>query len=233
MGRAEVQQKPTSLWAFGRAVFSEVWIYVAYGTGAAILSFWGYATRAAPPAWVFLAVIAFGFLVGGFRTWQKERIDRNAIASEISRLQAKIDELGRPRFVPEITDVFIGNSNQPAGWISIYVYLVIRNQGADSAIDRWKIIVVPPQPAGPFILTERGLSEWWLGHDGEKGNLLHDREIIKRGGEKKGWLLCEGSEARFGLSSKQRAAVKVFFKDVHDNEYSVVDPPGFHMGTVG
>jgi hypothetical protein len=184
-------------------------------------------------------VIAFGFLVGGFRTWQKERTDRNARASDVSKLHAQIAELNQPRSLPEITNVFIDNvfidnDHQRTGWINIYVYLVIRNQGADSAIDRWRLIIVPPQPASPFIQTEKGLSEWFQGHDGAMhGNLLHDREIIKRGGEKRGWLLCEGPEARFGLSSRQRAAVKVFFKHVHDNEYSVVDPPGFDMATIG
>ena len=115
------------------------------------------------------------------RTWQKERIDRNARASDVSRLHAQIAELNQPRFLPEITDVFIDNDHQRTGWINIYVYLVIRNQGADSAIDRWKLIVVPPQSASPFIQTEKGLSEWLQGHDGAMhGNLLHDREIIKR-----------------------------------------------------
>jgi hypothetical protein len=113
--------------------------------------------------------------------------------------------------------------------IRLYVHLVIRNQGAESAIDRWKLRVVPPQPAGPYIQDEKGwLSESQMGYPDAVGrNLLHDPEIIKRGGRKEGWLLCRGPQKNLGLAPGQRPAVMVSFKDVHDNEYSVVYPPNF------
>jgi hypothetical protein len=61
------------------------------------------------------------------------------------------------------------------------------------------------------------------------GNLLHDPEVVKRGGRKEGWILCHGPKARLGLMTGQRPAVKVSFKDVHDNEYSAIHPPNFKI----
>jgi hypothetical protein len=132
-----------------------------------------------------------------------------------------------PRFESEITAVVVDDDHEQPDWIKLYIYLVVRNQGMDSAIDRWTLKVVPPQPAPPFIQTEKGqLSDSQQGHDGRMGgNLLHDREIIKRGGGKGGWLLCRGPKDQMGLSTGQRPAVKVSFMDVHNNEYSVIDPP--------
>jgi hypothetical protein len=223
-----IRVEPVTVWAFIRAAFSEAWLYSAYGGGAVVLTLWGYLARQVPPAWVFLAVIAFGFLVGGFRTWQKERIDRNAQVASVIKLGREIDQLSRPRFVPEIAGVFIEGDNR-SDWIRLYVQLVIRNQGAESAIDRWKLRIVPPQPAGPYIQDEKGwLSELQMGHRGAVGhNLLHDREIIERGGRKEGWLLCRGLQKNMGLTVGQRPALMVSFKDVHDNTYSVIDPPNF------
>lgn len=43
----------------------------------------------------------------------------------------------RPQFVAEITGVFVEGDHKQPDWIRIYVELVVRNQGADSAIDRW------------------------------------------------------------------------------------------------
>lgn len=214
--------------AFVRGVFSEAWLYSAYGGGAVLLAFWGYLSATVPPAWVFLAVTASGFLVGGFRTWQKERIDRNAQVASLIELDREIDELSRPRFVAEIAGMFIEGDHR-SDWIRLYVHLVIRNQGAESAIDRWELRVVPPQPAGPYVQHEKGwLSDLKMGYRNAVGsNLLHDREIIRRGGRKEGWLLCRGPQLGMGLSVGQRPAVMVSFKDVHDNEYSVKDPPDF------
>jgi hypothetical protein len=108
------------------------------------------------------------------------------------------------------------------------VPLVIRNQGAESAIDRWKVVVLQPHPPNPFIRTENGLSE---AQQGPRhilgGNLVHDREVIRRGGVKEGWLLCEGEASRMGLSKGQMPVVEVSFQDVHDNEYHFVSRPGF------
>jgi hypothetical protein len=41
------------------------------------------------------------------------------------------------------------------------------------------------------------------------------------------WLVCRGDAARWGLRVGQRPAVMLSFKDVHDNTYSVIDPPNF------
>jgi hypothetical protein len=226
----EDRTESAGVWAFVRGAFSEAWLYSAYGGGAVILALWGYLAGSVPPTWVLLAVIAFGFLVGGFRTWQKERIDRNDLVASVIKLEREIDELSRPRFIPEITGVFVDGDHPRSDWIKLYVYLVIRNQGAESAIDRWVLRVVPPQPATPFVQTDKGLlSDSRQGHDYElRGNLLHDREIIKRGSGKEGWLLCRGPKKDLGLTTGQRPAVMVSFKDVHDNEYSIIDPPNFN-----
>jgi 4-hydroxybenzoate polyprenyltransferase len=110
--KAEVHSKPITVWTFTRAALSELWTYFAYGGGAVLLTFWGYLTKQVPPAWVFLGVIAIGFLVGAFRTWQKERIDRNVQVASVVKLERKVDVLGRSCFVPEITDVVTDGYHQ-------------------------------------------------------------------------------------------------------------------------
>jgi hypothetical protein len=225
---AGIHAEPTTPWAFVRAVSSEAWIYIAYGAGTVILSIWGYYTSHVPPLWLFLAVIALGFLVGGFRTWQKERIDRNEKVATVVKLGREIDALSRPRFLPEITEVLVDGDHQQPDWIKLYVHMVIRNQGAESAIDRWTLRVVPPHPGTPFVQKVQGLSETQEGRGSKMGgNLLHDVEVIGRGGRKEGWLLCHGPKTQLGLTTGQTAAVKVSFKDVHDNEYSAIFPPAF------
>ena len=59
------------------------------------------------------------------------------------------------------------------------------------------------------------------------GNLLHDHEIIRRGGTKEGWLLCDGERSQMGLTETQTTVVEVSLRDVHDNEYHFVSRPGF------
>jgi hypothetical protein len=220
--------KRTGAWDFGRAVFSEAWTYAACGTGAAILSIWGWATGRVPPAWLFLAIVAAGSLVGGFRTWKQERVDRNALVAKLVDAYAELDELSRPRFLPEISEVPIEEDPLRPGWIKIYINLVIRNQGADSAIDRWRIVVLPPPPATPHIQDGKSLNAAQRGpHNLMSGNLLNDREIIRRGGTKEGWLLYEGPKDRLGITMGQMPVVEVSFKDVHGREYHVVSRPGF------
>ena len=84
-----------------------------------------------------------------------------------------------------------------------------------------------PKPGATFAQTEKSLSESPEGRGGKRGNLLHDPEIIRRGGTKSGWLLCYGQARQLGLSPSQQPAVKVSFKDAHDNEYWAVYPPKF------
>jgi hypothetical protein len=39
--------------------------------------------------------------------------------------------------------------------------------------------------------------------------------------------MCRAEKNRIGLTTNQSAAVKVMFKDVHNNVYSAVYPPNF------
>lgn len=214
-------QEPTGAWNFGCAVLSETWTYAACGSGAAILTVWGWVTGQVPPAWLFVAVLALGSLIGAFRTWQRERLERNAATVEL-------DHLSRPRFQPEVTEVLVTGDSQQPPWITIYTRLVVRNRGADSSIGRWELVVIPPQPARPFIRTEKGISDSPLGpNDLPEGNLLHDHQVIRRGETKAGWLRCEGKADQIGLTPAQMPVVGVYFKDVHGVEYRAVSRPGF------
>ena len=221
------EQKPVGILIFIRAVLLELWTYFAYGLGAAIPSIWSLATdRALPRVWIYLALIPLGFLSGGFLVWRKERIERNAMAAEVAKLNAEVDRLDRPCFVSEV-DVAIEEDLQRPDWIKIYMNLVIRNQGAESTIDRWRIVVLPPSGT-PHLEDRRSLNAVQRGpHNLMNGNLLNDREIIQRGGTKEGWLLYEGPQARLGVSKEQTPVVEVSFKDVHEHEYHVVSRPGF------
>ena len=116
---------------------------------------------------------------------------------------------------------------QRPDWIKIYMNLVVRNQGIESAIDSWSIVVLPPS-ATPYLEDERSLNAAQRGpHNLTSGNLLNDREIIRRGGTKEGWLLYEGPKDRLSLAMGQTPVVEVSFKDVHDREYHVISRPGF------
>lgn len=185
-----------------------------------------------------LAVWGFGlaafFLYAGFRAWNGEyqlaehgRLELEVAKQDADASAAKFE---RPGFHSEITEVAINGDSDRPEWIHLHVYLVIRNQGADSAVDRWMLRVVPPQPATPFILTEQNLSVWAdIGRRAQGGNRLHDPEIIKRGGRKEGWLHFFGPQARYGFTTGQSIAVEVSFKDVHGNKYSVVNLPNWDM----
>jgi hypothetical protein len=164
------------------------------------------------------AILLVGLLFASFLAWNEER--------DLFEVSVKSQ-----RSVAEITEVFIDGDHERPDWVKLYVFLTLRNQGAESAVDRWKLKVVPPQPATPFIQTDRGLlSAVQQGRGGaEGGNLLHDREIIVRGSAKQGWLLCHGPKSSMGLTTGQRPAVKVCFKDVHDKEWFAVDPPRFDV----
>jgi hypothetical protein len=225
------QQKPRDVWAYGRAALSEIWTYVFFGGGPALLFVWGAATGRQPAIWVYLTVLAIGLVVAGFRTWQKERDDRNATVAETVELNAEVDRLGRPCFVSELA-VALEDDLQRPDWIKIYMTLVIRNQGTESTIDRWSIVVLPPS-ATPYLQDSSTLNAAQRGpHNLMSGNLLNDREIIRRGGTKEGWLLYEGPKDRLGLAMGQTPVVEVSFKDVHDREYHVVSRPGFEKQMV-
>lgn len=180
------EQKPVGILIFIRAVLLELWTYFAYGLGAAIPSIWSLATdRALPRVWIYLALIPLGFLSGGFLVWRKERIERNAMAAEVAKLNAEVDRLDRPCFVSEV-DVAIEEDLQRPDWIKIYMNLVIRNQGAESTIDRWRIVVLPPSGT-PHLEDRRSLNAVQRGpHNLMNGNLLNDREIIQRAARRRG-----------------------------------------------
>lgn len=139
-----------------------------------------------------LALLGFGlaafFLYAGFRAWNDEyqRSAQDRLNLEITKREAEANaaKFEQPRFDSEITEVAIDGDHSYADRIHVHIYLALRNQGADSAVDRWMLRVVPPQPATPFILTEQSLSASTedLGNRARGGNLLHDPEIIKRGG---------------------------------------------------
>jgi hypothetical protein len=95
--------------------------------------------------------------MGGFLVWKRERIERNALfaevaklkaevdternalAAEVTKLNAEVDRLGRPCFASEVV-LEIEEDLQRLDWINIYMNLVIRNQGTESTIDRWRIV---------------------------------------------------------------------------------------------
>lgn len=174
------------------------------------------------------AILLVGLLYASFLAWNEERdLLEVSVKSQRSAEQKLLDNT-QPQLVAEITEVFIDGDHQQPDWIKLYVFMAIRNQGAESAIDRWTLRVVPPHPGTPFVQTVKGLSETQEGRGGKVGgNLLHDVEVIGRGGRKEGWLLCHGPKTRLGLTTGQMPAVKVSFKDVHDHEYSAIFPPAF------
>lgn len=210
-------ESPTGILAFARSVCGELVSYALFGFGAAVVGVWStYEGR--PPWWLVATVAVVGGLLAAYRPWQKERAVRNAQAK-------RLGDLSRPFFVTEIQRVYVDALGEGTSWITLGVLLVIRNQGADSAVDRWTLKIVPPFPGTPSILTagEGGLVD---SPDADEHNLLHDPEIIKRGGLREGCLLYKGDGKRLGLKPGQRPFVKVSFRDIHGRMFSVTDPPG-------
>ena len=82
--------------------------------------------------------------------------ERNALDAEVARLNAEIDRLGRPCFVSEVA-LEIEEDPQRPDWIKIYMNLVIRNQGAESTMTRWRIVVLPPSGT-PYLEDRRSLN---------------------------------------------------------------------------
>jgi hypothetical protein len=80
----------------------------------------------------------------------------------------------------------------------------------------------------PSLHDETHLSASLEGRGGVSGgNLLHDREIIRRGGTKEGWLVQEGQKGVLGLNTGQTPVVEVSFQDVHNKVYRVISRQGF------
>ncbi len=136
---ARPDPKPVGAFAFLRAITSEAWTWFAYGGGAVILTIWGYITGGLPPAWVFLAVIAAGFLVGGYKTWRSERIERNATVRRFIATQDQLlalQQSNRSQFIAELAEPSIDGDHEHPDWIKIYMDITLRNSGAASAVDR-------------------------------------------------------------------------------------------------
>jgi hypothetical protein len=186
LGNHLANRSRTDVAAFGRALATRGWHFFAYGAGAAILAMWGLITRNVPPFSVIFAVIALSFFVGGYQTWRKERIDRNDGVKRIKDLNGSLAALAQPRFLPEIAEVRLDQDENHPEWITLYIRIVIRNQGAESAIDRWVLRVVPPPPGTPSQCTEDHLNVFqdnpWLNAG---RNLVGDTETVTRGGARK------------------------------------------------
>jgi hypothetical protein len=142
-------ENETNLTAFVGALTTKGWHFFAYGTGAVFLAMWGLVERDVPPFSVIFDVVALSFFVGGYQAWRKERVDRNGGARQIRNLTNSLGKLARPQLLPEITEVTVNGDHDRPDWVKLYIRMVIRNQGAESAIDRWVIRIVPPYPGTP------------------------------------------------------------------------------------
>ena len=104
----------------------------------------------------------------------------------------------RPEFSGEIQRIQVDGDHQQPDWIKLFVIMAIRNTGAASAVERWRLEVVTP-PHVKFIFTEAGLSESTEGPARAiGGNLLGDESIIVKGGKKSGWLLIHVPNREIG-----------------------------------
>ena len=87
---------------------------------------------------------------------------------------------------------------QRPDWIKIYMNLVIRNQGTESTIDRWRVVVLPPSDT-PYLEDRRSLNSAQRGpHNLERQFAERSGNICDGGGTKEGWLLYEGPKDRDG-----------------------------------
>jgi len=183
--------------------------------------------------YALLAIVEFvtGFAKEASAVHEQQGKDNSQLRAEleISRNEFR-DALNadRPEFAGEILRIQVdGDHKQPDG-IKLFVIMAIRNTGAASAVDRWRLEVVTP-PHVKFIFTEAGLSESTEGPvRAIGGNLLGDESIIVKGGKKSGWLLIHVPKSQIGdLTAGQAPAVRVWFYDMNGAEYSAHYPPGF------
>lgn len=88
-----------------------------------------------------LTLLAFiGVFCSGFLAWRDADDDRR-------QAKKQLEDSTRPQFVAEITRVEVQGLHARADWISVFVYMTIRNLGVESSIGGWQLKVVPPQPA--------------------------------------------------------------------------------------
>jgi hypothetical protein len=180
-----------------------------------------------------LAIVEFvtGFAKEASAVHEQQEEDNSQLRVELEAARNEFREAlkaDRPEFAGEVLKVQVEGDHEHPDWIKLFVLLTIRNTGAAGAVDRWKLEVVTP-PHVRFIFTEEGLTESnedFAGRSG--GNLLHDENVIVKGGKKSGWLLYHGPKNRIGnLTTGQTAAVRVWFYDVNGAEYSAQYPRAF------
>ena len=92
--------------------------------------------------------------------------------------------------------------------IKIYMNLVVRNQGTESAIDSSEHRSFTAI-SNTLSRSERSLNAAQRGpHNPTSGNLLNDREIIRRGGEtKEGWLPLRTPKIRPSLFAMRQTPI--------------------------
>jgi hypothetical protein len=162
---------------------------------------------------------------------ERQEEENNRLRTELETARSEFRDAlkaDRPEFSGEIQRIQVDGDHQQPDWIKLFVIMAIRNTGAASAVDRWRLEVVTP-PHVKFIFTGAGLSESTEGPARAiGGNLLGDESIIVKGAKKSGWLLIHVPKRQIGdLTTGQTAAVRVWFYDVNGAEYSAQYPPGF------
>ena len=152
---------------------------------------------------------------------------RTEVETARNELRQTLDA-DRPMFAGEILRIQVDGDHRQPERIKLFVIMTIRNTGAASAVDRWRLEVVTP-PHVKFIFAEAGLSESTEGPArASGGNLLGDESIIAKGGKKSGWLLIHVPRRQLGdLTTGQAPAVRVWFYDMKGAEYSAQYPQRF------
>jgi hypothetical protein len=183
--------------------------------------------------YALLALVEFttGFVRGASAVYEQQIEENNRLCREVETARNELrDTLNadRPTFAGEILSIQVDGDHLQPDWIKLFIVMTIRNTGAASAVDRWRLEVVTP-PHVKFIFTEAGLSESTEGPArASGGNLLGDESIIVKGGKKSGWLLIHVPKRQIGdLTTGQAPAVRVCFYDMNGAEYSAHYPPGF------
>jgi len=113
--------------------------------------------------YALLAIVEFstGFVREASAVYEQQREENSRLLSEVETVR---NELGkalnadRPECAGEILRIHVDGDHQQPDWIKLFVIMTIRNTGAASAVDRWRLEVVTP-PHVKFIFTEAGLSE--------------------------------------------------------------------------
>lgn len=168
---ARYSEKPHSVRAFASSLFFDLWDYLIYGFGAVILTYWAYATKDTPPAWVFLLVVALAFFIGAYRTWKRERIERNDFAILLA-----------PRLVIDFDPARLGfletTRESNSGVQMLFIHVLPRCLGAAVTDCRGFITGISARSSGnaqwtPVFVHQVPL--YWSGHEeGPTGLTLYE-----------------------------------------------------------